>query len=63
MVAFRERSTFRRAEQGGRWYYEDGEVDYEGESLEDRFDTDERRAAIAEQKAKMEEKRQAAASA
>ena len=35
----------------------------EGESLEDRFDTDERRAAIAEQKAKMEEKKQAAASA
>ena len=59
-MAFSERSTFRRASPQARWYYEDGEVGYEGESLEDRFNSDERKAAIAEQQAKREQQRSSA---
>ena len=53
VVKFSEKSTFRRSKTSGRWYYEDGEVGYEGKTLDERFDSEERQNAIVKQKAKM----------
>ena len=53
VVKFSEKSTFCRSKTSGRWYYKDGEVGYEGKTLDERFDSEERQNAIGKQKAKM----------